>query len=486
VNLVVEALDRKHVIFLLSDQHNAAIAGFAGDQYVRTPNLDKLAATGVVLDNCYCNSPLCVPSRASLLSGLLPSQNGVFNNMQALLSDRVTFVHSISAAGYESVLAGRMHFIGPDQRHGFEKRLVGDVTRNYPGKSNPIYGNLKGTPDQSKVAIDLSGAGYSSVLQFDEDVANAAIEHIRNRKDPRPLFMTVGFYGPHCQYVCPKELFDYYDAILPEAEDVDEFRHSVHPAIQRWYANRGVENVTVTEMRRVRAAYYGMVEYLDRLIGKIIDEIENTLGLENTVIIYASDHGDSLGENGLFWKSNFYEGSARVPVIFSSPGQFVDGMRVNGLTSLLDIAPTFIDLCSGEKLPQMQGMSLLPVLQGEETIDDQRSVIGQLADIKGDNPSAMIRKSNWKLILHHGYDFPQLFDLSQDPTEKRDLGRDDTYKDIISSLSEELKRYWDVEAIIESRDNFLKHLQILRAWVRATNYQGIEEWQGDIDRNYVI
>jgi len=229
-----------------------------------------------------------------------------------------------------------------------------------------------------------------------------------------------------------------------------------------------------------------MVEYLDRLIGKIIDEIENTLGLENTVIIYASDHGDSLGENGLFWKSNFYEGSARVPVIFSSPGQFVDGMRVNGLTSLLDIAPTFIDLCSGEKLPQMQGMSLLPVLQGEETIDDQRSVIGQLADIKGDNPSAMIRKSNWKLILHHGYDFPQLFDLSQDPTEKRDLGRDDTYKDIISSLSEELKRYWDVEAIIESRDNFLKHLQILRAWVRATNYQGIEEWQGDIDRNYVI
>jgi len=195
VNLVVEALDRKHVIFLLSDQHNAAIAGFAGDQYVRTPNLDKLAATGVVLDNCYCNSPLCVPSRASLLSGLLPSQNGVFNNMQALLSDRVTFVHSISAAGYESVLAGRMHFIGPDQRHGFEKRLVGDVTRNYPGKSNPIYGNLKGTPDQSKVAIDLSGAGYSSVLQFDEDVANAAIEHIRNRKDPRPLFMTVGLWS---------------------------------------------------------------------------------------------------------------------------------------------------------------------------------------------------------------------------------------------------------------------------------------------------
>lgn len=478
-------MDKKHIIFLLSDQHNAAIVGFAGDKYVRTPNLDKLAASGVVFDNCYCNSPLCVPSRASMLSGLLPNQTGVYNNMQALPSDRVTFVHSISAAGYESVLSGRMHFIGPDQRHGFEKRLVGDVTRNYPGKSNPIYGDLKGTPDQNKKAIDLSGAGCSSVLLFDDDVANAAIKHIRERNDPRPLFMTVGFYGPHCPYVCPKELFDYYDSILPETDDLADFRRNVHPAIQKWYANRDVQNVTIKETKRVRAAYYGMVEYLDRLIGKIMEEITNTLGLENTIIIYGSDHGDSLGENGLFWKSNFYEGSARVPMIFNCPGQFPEGLRVNGLTSLLDVAPTFIDLSNGEKLPKMEGKSLLPVIQGKEEIDSQRSIIGQLADIKGDNPSAMLRKNNWKLILHDGYDYPQLFDLSKDPAEKQDLGQDQRYQEIIKLLTEELSRHWDAEAAIKSKDNFQVHLKILREWVKATNYQGVEEWQGDIEKNYL-
>lgn len=478
-------MDQKHIIFLLSDQHNAARAGFAGDEYVRTPNLDKLAASGVVLDNCYCNSPLCVPSRASMLSGLLPNQIDIFNNMQALPSDRVTFVHSMSAAGYESVLAGRMHFIGPDQRHGFEKRLVGDVTRNYPGRSNPIYGDLKGTPDQSRRAIDLSGAGCSSVLLFDADVANAAIKHIRERTDPRPLFMTVGFYGPHCPYVCPKELFDYYDSILPDPEDLDEFRGNVHPAIRKWYVKRGVENVSIKETRRVRAAYYGMIEYLDGLIGKIVAEISSTLGLENTIIIYASDHGDSMGENGLFWKSNFYEGSARVPMIFNCPGQFPEGMRLNGLTNLLDVAPTLIDMSNGAKLPKMQGRSLLPVIRGEEKLDSRRSIIGQLADIKGDSPSAMIRKSNWKLILHHGYDYPQLFDLARDPAEKQDLGRDESYQDIIKSLVEELSRYWDAEAAIESGDNFLEHLNILRDWVKATNYQGVEEWQGDIAKNYL-
>jgi choline-sulfatase len=297
--------------------------------------------------------------------------------------------------------------------------------------------------------------------------------------------MTVGFYGPHCPYVCPKELFDYYDSVLPDIDDLDEFRGDVHPAIQQWYANRGVEDVTVKEARRVRAAYYGMVEYLDGFIGKIVDEISNTLGLENTVIIYASDHGDSLGENGLFWKSNFYEGSARVPMIFNCPGHFPGGVRIKGLTSLLDIAPTLIDMSNGERLPKMQGMSLLPVIMGKEKIDSQRSVIGQLADIKGDNPSAMIRKNNWKLVLHHGYEYPQLFDLSMDPTEKQDLGRDESYKEIIKYLVEELNRCWDVEAAIESKENFLGHLQILRAWVKATNFQGIEEWQGDISKNYL-
>ena len=123
---------KKHIVFLFSDQHNPNVAGFAGDPWVRTPNLDRLAASGTVFGNCYCASPLCVPSRAAMLSSRLPSNTGIINNFQCLPSDRVTFVHSLAIAGYDTVLSGRMHFIGPDQRHGYEKRLVGDITPSFP------------------------------------------------------------------------------------------------------------------------------------------------------------------------------------------------------------------------------------------------------------------------------------------------------------------------------------------------------------------
>jgi len=125
-------MPQKHIVFLLSDQHNPTVAGFAGNAFARTPNLDRLAASGAIFDNCYCSSPLCVPSRASMLSALLPSRTGIFNNFQCLPSDKVTFAHCLSVAGYETVLCGRMHFIGPDQRHGFETRLVGDITPTFP------------------------------------------------------------------------------------------------------------------------------------------------------------------------------------------------------------------------------------------------------------------------------------------------------------------------------------------------------------------
>lgn len=478
-------MKKRHLIFLLSDQHNAAIAGFAGNRFVRTPHLDALAASGVVLDNCYCNSPLCAPSRASMLAGLLPRETGVFNNMQGLRSDRATFVHPISAAGYETVLAGRMHFNGPDQRHGFERRLVGDVTPSFPGRKNPIYGSLEGTTDQSRKSIDLSGPGYSAVLEFDEAVAAAAIEHIRTRKDSRPLFMVVGFYAPHCPYVCPKELFDSYYSLLPDPEDPADFRRNVHPAIRKWYANRSVSDVSPAETRRVRAAYYGMVEYLDRLIGRVLAEISTTLGLDNTTIVYGSDHGDNIGENGLFWKTNFYEGSARVPMIASCPGRFPNGRRIGGLTSLLDVAPTFIELCGAAPLPKMQGMSLVPVLEGRDEIDLERSIIGQLADIKGDSPSAMIRKRNWKLVLHDGYDVPQLFDLEADPGERMDLGRDGRYAEVAGSLSDELGHWWDADSARRDTSEFLAHLQILKSWVKTAGYNGVEEWRGNPAKNYL-
>ncbi|HWU37435.1 MAG TPA: sulfatase-like hydrolase/transferase, partial [Candidatus Acidoferrum sp.] len=323
-------MPQKHIVFLLSDQHNPTVAGFAGNAFARTPNLDRLVASGTIFDNCYCSSPLCVPSRASMLSALLPSRTGIFNNFQCLPSDKVTFAHCLSVAGYETVLCGRMHFIGPDQRHGFEKRLVGDIAPTFPGQPLAAFDEaLKGTDFPGRAPIEKAGAGYSNVLHYDTDVNEAAIHYLKRKGTDRPVFLLVGYFGPHCPYVCPKDLFDHYLRTLPEPDEVtSEFRKTVHPAIQRWYANRKVEDITIAQTRRVRAAYYGMTEFLDRLIGKLLAEIENTLGLENTLVVYSSDHGDTLGVNGVFWKTNFYEGSVRVPLVLSGPGIGSRGRRL--------------------------------------------------------------------------------------------------------------------------------------------------------------
>jgi len=481
-------MKKPNIIFIISDQHNYKVSGFMGNKFVKTPNMDKLAKKGVSMTKCYCNSPLCIPSRSSMLSGLLPSKTGIFNNMQCLPSDRATFVHSLSVAGYDTVLSGRMHFNGPDQRHGFEKRLVGDITPSFPGYDNfpKMFEELKGTPHQSREAIEKSGSGSSAVYKFDTAVTEAACRYIINREDKRPLFMVVGMFSPHCPYVAHKEWYDYYYNLLPTTEVVNnEYKKTLHPAIQKWIKLRGVDNITNEEFRRVLAAYYALVTFLDINIGKIVDVIEKTFDLDNTVIIYGSDHGDSLCEHGLFWKTNLYEGSSRVPLIFSWKGVFKENYKYSGLTSLVDIAPTLLDIAHARKLPVMDGESFFISLKTGEDISKDRSIISQLGDIKGDYPSAMIRRGEYKLVVHYGYEKPQLFNLSEDPNELNDLGADSQYSEIVKLLKDELFSYWDPDKAYRDVNISMEHYKLLKDWVGKVGWTPLEEWETKKGDNYL-
>lgn len=480
---------KPNIIYLLSDQHNPAVIGRNGDPYIRTPNIDRLYRMGTALDSCYCAAPLCVPSRSSLLTGLLPTHSGVYNNMQCLPSDKATFVNSLTVSGYETVLSGRMHFVGQDQRHGFEKRFVGDITPCFIGGDNEeeIYGDFKRSSGQNLTSIKKSGAGHSAVLDFDQDVTEAACKYLETRADERPLFMTVGFYGPHCPYIAPKELYDYYDSLLPELPFMgEEEKAGMHPAIRQWYRNRKMEEVTPEDVRRIRAAYYGMVEYVDGLVGRILGTIEQTIGWENTIVIYGSDHGDNIGEHGLFWKTNFYEGSAHVPMVYVYQGVFPEHARVAGVTSLLDTAPTLLQLAGASQLPECDGVSLVSNLKTAVPIDENREVVSICSDIKGDNPSAMLRVGHYKLVKHAGFEACQLFDLSKDPKEERDLGEDPDFKKVAEELEERLSRYWDGESALEQlkRDQF--HVGMMKAWYDIVKPDVIEEWRGDPARNYLL
>jgi choline-sulfatase len=480
---------KPNIIYILSDQHNPTVMGNAGDPYIRTPNLDRLYREGSSLENCYCGSPLCVPSRSAMLSGLLPSHTGVYNNMQALPTCNATFVNSLTVGGYETALSGRMHFVGWDQRHGFEKRLVGDITPCFVGGDNEreIYGDFMRSSGQNMTSIRKSGAGHSAVLDFDRDVTDAACTFLKEREADRPLFLTVGFYGPHCPYIAPKELYDYYYQRLEEIPFMDlEAKQAMHPAIRSWYDNRSLEAVTPADVKRIRAAYYAMVEYMDSLVGEVLSTIEQTLDMDNTLIIYGSDHGDNIGEHGLFWKTNFYEGSAHVPMVFVKPGMFPAGKKIDGLTSLLDLAPTLLELTQSPELPRYDGISLLPYLLGEQSIAAERPVVSLCSDIKGDAPSAMIRIGRYKLMEHAGYETCQLFDLEKDPKELQDLGTEEQYAAIVQELKAKLSTYWNPAQAIEELKQSKVHFSLMKKWFDITKPDLVEEWRGDSSLNCLL
>ena len=480
-------MKQPHILLVQSDQHNPKVCGYAGDSWVQTPHLDRLAEEGVVFENCYCNSPLCVPSRSSMLAGRLPSGTGVYNNLQCLRSDHATFATCLSIAGYETVLCGRMHFTGYDQRHGFEKRLVGDLNPTFPRpqRQKKLYGILAGTPDQSRVAIDKAGAGSSAMLCYDRAVTNAACHHLKERTDERPLFMLVGYGNPHCPFIAPESLYRKYDKLLQGSAKIErEPLEKMHPAIRQFVELRGITNVTQEEFHRIRSAYYANVEYMDALIGEVIQCAKEQLG-DDLVVIYLSDHGECLGSHGLFWKSNFYEEAVHVPLIVSAPSRFAAGARETNLTSLVDIAPTLCALANAPHLPKEDGSSLLPLLEGQ-TGGTQRTVISMLADIKGDPPAAMIRRGPYKLVKYCGIDEALLFDLEKDPQEKNNLALEEGSQEVLQKLLNELYQSWNEQEAMDALEQGKLQAQLLRNWTKAVNPAGIEEWQSNPDMNYLL
>lgn len=485
-------MKQPNIIMVFTDQHNGRVVHAMGDPYVRTPNMDRMAENGVIFENTYCNSPLCVPSRSSMLSGLMPHKTKIFNNAQSLPSDKATFVHSLAAAGYETVLSGRMHFNGPDQRHGFEKRFVGDITTAALGVtfSKERYGYFDNCAMPGRLSIERSGKGKCAVMAFDRDVADAACQYLQDRTDERPLFMTVGFYGPHPPYVGPEELFDYYYKVLPDFEPLTEEEFaSAHPFEKRFMENRRVGHETREEMRRVRAAYYSMVEYEDGLLGEVLHAAEERLDLENTVFLYVSDHGDSIGEHGLFWKSNLREGAVRVPMIFSWKGHGREGCKIKPPVSLIDLAPTFIELASAPSLPVMDGKSLVRYITNGDA-EDERAVISEICDIKGDAPGAMIRLGKYKYCRYYGYKERMLFDLEEDPGENINLCGDPRYREIETELDNRLCEVWDENAMYEERERAQKDIAIRRGCAKFQKSQLFyDEWKQvgkERNENYLI
>ena len=308
----------KDVLLYMSDQHSYNLQGYAGNKIVRTPNLDFIAREGTALTNAYTACPLCVPARASMISGLLPSNNGVLFNFNSINSDSATFLHSLTVSGYETVLCGRMHFVGPDQRHGYAKRIAKERTPVYhnglPKAKGEMESKSKVTGFDENSSLYYIGGGDSPVLAYDRYVVDKALDYL-SQEHERPQFLTVGTYGPHFPYVAPEELYEYYyDKV--SLEDVKETFQG-HPALDGKFIEADPEVA-----RAARAAYYGLVEQQDRHIGAVYQAFQEYLkrtGHEG-VFIYVSDHGDMNGTHGYYGKQVFYEPSAHIPFLIQGDG----------------------------------------------------------------------------------------------------------------------------------------------------------------------
>lgn len=457
---------------VMTDQHAARVMGCAGDALAYTPNLDALAARGTRFERTYCPSPLCVPSRMAFLSGLEPHQSGVLTNDDFLPSDTPTIAHAMGAAGYDCRLVGRMHFYGPDQLHGFQARPIGDIGPGWPGSGAPEIGPLTAARGNRGDQIGGSGRGETSYQAFDTAVADTGVREIEDLcaardRTGRPFFVLVSLFCPHPPYIALPEDYDVFDGRVPPPRLATETPR--HPALEHWARAGRVDVIDDEGAMRARTAYYGLVRMIDRLAGRVFDAVA---GRKDTIVIYVSDHGEALGERGLWWKSTFYEESARVPMIVAGPG-FAQGAVSGRVTSLFDLSATLLDWAGAGALPGQVGRSLI----GGGAWEDRAvsSYYGGLMNIETEAlRHRMLRRRALKLCVYDGHP-PQLFDLEADPDELHDLAG--ARPDLVRPLMEELMDGWDVEHLRARQAENAARTAVLRDWVKVVRPEERFRWR---------
>jgi len=445
--------DRPDILIVVADQLTTAAMPFHGNEVTRAPAMAGLAENGVVFENAYTASPLCTPARGAMMTGLLPSRTGCYDNAASFSSEIPTFAHHLRLLGYRTALAGKMHFCGPDQLHGFEERLTTDIypadydwTPDWDSTERPHWYH-----DMSSVT-EAGSCVRTNQLDFDDEVAYAAerglFEHIRSG-DERPFCFVVSFTHPHDPYVITQEYWDRY-----HDEDVPMPAHGHDGAISTPHEERlravcAMDEVELTDdmVRDARHAYLGAVSFVDDHLARLLEILRVTGRLENTVVVLTSDHGDMQGERGLWYKMSFFESSARVPLVISAPGRF-EPSRVASPVSTMDLLPTLVGIAGGDDtaddLAGLDAQSLVPLLRGEH--DDREVVVGEYLAEGAVAPIVMIRRGSWKLV-HSPSDPDQLYDLATDPLERANRAEDPTAADVLADLRAGVARRWDLERI---------------------------------------
>ena len=444
-------MSKPNILIFMVDQLNGTLFPDGPAEWLHAPNLKKLAARSTRFRNAYTASPLCAPGRASFMSGLLPFHSRVYDNAAEFAADIPTYAHHLRRAGYQTCLSGKMHFVGPDQLHGFEERLTTDI---YPA-------DFGWTPDYRKPGerIDwwyhnlgsVTGSGVAEIsnqMEYDDEVAYNATRKVYDLgrgHDERPWCLTVSFTHPHDPYVARKKYWDLYEDcehLLPEVPAFPYEEHDNHSK-RIFDANDWRSfNITEEDIKRSRRAYFANISYLDDKIGEVMEALEGTRQVDDTIILFVSDHGDMLGERGLWFKMSFYEGSSRVPLMISAPS--MEPGLVTEAVSTIDVCPTLCELAGvsmDEIAPWVEGQSLEPQGRG---VTRENPVAMEYAAEASYAPLVSLRQGKWKFI-RCSLDPDQLFDLEEDPHELTNLADDPAHAETLKYFAEKAEARWDME-----------------------------------------
>ncbi|NQU45225.1 sulfatase-like hydrolase/transferase [bacterium] len=454
---------RPNVLWLMTDQHNANCGGFAGHPNVKTPNLDKVAANGVVFDNAYANNPICSPSRISFMVGQYLHTHGLFGNYHAEFpaENPDTLATVFRRYGYQTGLFGKSHMIRKWDEDGFEvirytdlcDCKVGDPTTTHYFKCLEERGLADFYEEGSikpgmEYTIDGSGpARLPYEHSIEHYTGEETLKFLESRDVSRPFFVHMTFQRPHAPIAPAPEFFDMYDPeemVLPDnAFDYFENRFAGKPKFMVDRLKNGcgypLADPNPDRLKRVLASYYALISCIDKEIGRVLDKLEKDGELENTVIVFTADHGDFAGEHGLFHKNfGIYESIQRVPFLLSWPGG-PKGQHSDVFVESVDLYPTLCEICDVPMSGVREGRSIPEMLQDDS--DPREAVYCEWTWGSPRGKVSAIRTRDYRLVFYQGSDESELYDLRQDPGETRNVWHDEEYRQARLELTEQVFRF---------------------------------------------